>query len=670
MEETSEGPRNAALDGLRALAVSAVLLFHGGVSWLPGGFLGVDLFFVLSGFLITGLLLAEHKQSGRIRLGAFWARRARRLLPALFVMVLVVVAVAGIAGADGVAPGLRGDALSTLGYVANWRLVLEGSGYFAQQADPSALQHTWSLAIEEQFYLLWPLMLLLALRLGRGSRRLFVAVTSVGLVASAAGTAVASVAAASTSSLYYRTDTRAQALLLGALIAAVLPTSQVGSRRRSALTTVLAVTGLLGSALLWTSAHGDSSWLYRGGLLAAAAAAGALVCAAAIGPQTLVGRTLGLLPLRALGRISYGVYLWHWPLDLALTHDRTGLSGPSLLAVRLVATLAAATLSWFLVEQPLRRVTRIVPTVVLPISLAAGLATAFGVLAFTAVAPSQSAVPAASNEVDDVLPFVTLTSTPEAVATTPPAAPATLPPVPSGAPHPTGSPSHRYTGPIIPVTVLGDSVADSLGSGLAPVDEHEGTRVSNRGIVGCGIAATPRYRFRGTTYAIADVCRDWERTWAADIRRDHPRIALVVVGRHEVWDGELDGHWTHVGNADFDAYLAGQLDRAIAIASAGGARVAMATTPYFQGREAPDGSRYPENDPRRVDRFNSLLRAAVARHSGQAFLVDLGRKSCPDGHYTSTVDGIRIRKDGVHFSAAGARWLAPWLLPQLVAAAR
>src|SRR5689334_14913107 len=145
-----------ALDGVRALAVTAVLLFHGGVRALPGGFLGVDAFFVLSGFLITSLLLDERGRTGRIQLLAFWVRRVRRLLPAL---LLVLVAVAWLFAPDG-DPLLRGDALAALGYVANWRMIYHGAGYFAQTASPSPLQHTWSLGIEEQFYALWPLVVL------------------------------------------------------------------------------------------------------------------------------------------------------------------------------------------------------------------------------------------------------------------------------------------------------------------------------------------------------------------------------------------------------------------------------------------------------------------------------------------------------------------------------
>jgi hypothetical protein len=245
-------------------------------------------------------------------------------------------------------------------------------------------------------------------------------------------------------------------------------------------------------------------------------------------------------------------------------------------------------------------------------------------------------------------------ATPTRVRRTPAALP-TAPPVP-----------RPPAKPAVPVDLLGDSVAESLGAGLQQADTTYGANVINRGVIGCGIATTPQYRFRGEIYGLADKCAAWEQQYASSVKRDHPKVVLVVLGRHEVWDANLDNRWTNVGQPDFDHYLAGQLDRAITLASSGGARVAMATTPYFKGASRPDGGQYPENNPARVDRFNVLLRQAVARHPKQAFVVDLNHKACPRGVYTSTVDGLKIRKDGVHFTVSGGRWLAPWLIPQLV----
>src|SRR5436190_16230696 len=172
-----------ALDGVRALAVMAVVLFHAGVSVLPGGFLGVDAFFVLSGYLITSLLLAEYAKRGRISLPGFWARRARRLLPALLVLLVVVAVIGRYVLPDTEIGPLRGDAIAALAYVANWRMIYRGSDYFAQNAAPSLLQHTWSLGIEEQFYWLWPLLMLGLLMMAK--RRAVFAVCTAGILGSA-----------------------------------------------------------------------------------------------------------------------------------------------------------------------------------------------------------------------------------------------------------------------------------------------------------------------------------------------------------------------------------------------------------------------------------------------------------------------------------------------------
>src|SRR5690242_13711592 len=225
-----------ALDGLRGLAVTAVVLFHGGVAALSGGFLGVDSFFVLSGFLITSLLLAEHDRDGRIRLVAFWGRRARRLLPALLLMIAAVT----VAGRWLLDPDdqrlLRGDALAALGYVANWRMIYRGADYFTQTAAPSILQHTWSLGIEEQFYLVWPLLFVVVRR-------------KMGLLL--AGVAASALAAAllyrpdDVNRAYFGTDTRAQALLMGCALAVAVPKLTLRF-----VTAPLAVAGVLGTAWL------------------------------------------------------------------------------------------------------------------------------------------------------------------------------------------------------------------------------------------------------------------------------------------------------------------------------------------------------------------------------------------------------------------------------------
>ena len=354
-----------ALDGVRALAVIAVLLFHGGVSQLAGGFLGVDAFFVLSGFLITSLLLAEHARHNRIRLAAFWARRARRLLPALLV-VLIVVIVAAPRLISGEEVGLlRGDALATLLYVANWRMIYRGDDYFTQTATPSALQHAWSLGIEEQFYVLWPLIVVAILIILR--RKAFGTLLAVCLLGFAASVVAAAVLFEPLDSnrAYFGTDTRAQALLIGCALAVLLfrrrpavPAAHAGPTRRfnvgRAALTLAATAAVGGIGWLWVNADGTAAWLYLGGLTGGAIAVAIVLAHAVLNPDAAIGRLLSLPPLVWVGKISYGLYLWHWPLFQFLNAERTGLHGPQLLAVRLVATFAISAVSFALIEQPIR----------------------------------------------------------------------------------------------------------------------------------------------------------------------------------------------------------------------------------------------------------------------------------------------------------------------------
>ena len=340
-----------ALDGLRAVAVIAVFLFHAGV--IRGGFVGVDVFFVVSGFLITALSLTEIEESGGLALGAFWARRARRLLPAVFLLCLVVVVASASLG-GGFARRVNRDVFSTLGYIANWTRVGEGHDYFAQYETPSLLEHAWSLAIEEQFYVIWPLVLIAATWLARRCRWRMRPVVGVVAVMIAAG----SVALAwwwshdgvGLNRLYYGTDTRAVGLALGAAAACVVSNGPAtGSRRIGRIETAAAGVGaivLVGLALM---IDGRERWLYGPGFLVIAVASAVVVTAAS--GHGIVRRLLSAPALVAIGRVSYGIYLWHWPVIVVLDEQRTGLDGLAL-GTLWVATTAVLTVgSWFVIEQ-------------------------------------------------------------------------------------------------------------------------------------------------------------------------------------------------------------------------------------------------------------------------------------------------------------------------------
>ncbi len=270
--ETGGLRRFSALDGIRALAVLAVLLYHAGISWMGGGLLGVDVFFVLSGFLITSLLCRELVRTATVRLGRFWAQRARRLLPALVITILGV-AVYAYAFRDSLdVSAVRGDALATLFYVANWHFILSDQGYFVQAAAPSPLLHTWSLAVEEQYYLVWPLVVLAVAR-WFGVRAVAVAAV-IGAVASASLMAALYAAGFSVDRLYYGTDTRVQALLIGSFLGAVgshrgdgfsiVPAAWTSGHRRPWIWTGLGVAGAVYLAWAWHALAGVDPFLYRG----------------------------------------------------------------------------------------------------------------------------------------------------------------------------------------------------------------------------------------------------------------------------------------------------------------------------------------------------------------------------------------------------------------------
>ncbi len=350
----------AGLDGLRAVAVIAVLLFHAEFSFASGGFLGVSLFFTLSGFLITTLLIDEHDATGTLSFRRFYGRRVRRLLPAAYACLLVVAALSGL-WAAGQLRALPGDLLAAVANVANWRFAFSSTSYQDLfLGEPSPVAHFWSLAIEEQIYLVLPVVIFAALRRGRGT---LAATTGALLVASVAATLLTS----DRDLVYNGTHTRAAELLVGVALAQLLrrphaavapsagsplppPTIEVGNGRSTWLPGSLALAGFL---LLVTASSLQQSWIYRGGLVGVALVSAVLIAAVMHGrfPANL----LSAAPLVAIGRVSYGIYLFHWPVFLVLDEQRTGLDRPSLFVLRCAVTAALTFGSYALIEQPVRR---------------------------------------------------------------------------------------------------------------------------------------------------------------------------------------------------------------------------------------------------------------------------------------------------------------------------
>lgn len=358
------------LDGLRAIAVLLVIVYHFWPTVLPGGMIGVDIFFVISGFLITSLLLREGALNGRIALGSFWVRRARRLLPAIALMILVLGPMSLIVGGD-IQVNLGRQLLGAATFSSNWISIFAGNDYFAQTS-PELFTNFWSLAVEEQFYVLWPLLIVASgLLLGRRWRH-FSAVMVLGILASLGVAAFLLMNGTPISRIYYGTDTHLYGLLLGALLAFARPWSLYPPMGKKALYRVAQPFGLIAftrvmvswlslfalipyAILVPESAPGAIPWgLFGASLLALGVIQGMLPDMLA-GASEALRRLLNFAPLRWVGERSYGLYLWHWPLAVVMHYVLGADRSPLVNVGVLVATFAIAEISYRWVETPIRR---------------------------------------------------------------------------------------------------------------------------------------------------------------------------------------------------------------------------------------------------------------------------------------------------------------------------
>ena len=653
-----------SLDGIRALAVLGVILYHAGIGWLPAGFLGVDTFFVLSGFLITTLLLQEVRHTATIRLVSFWARRARRLLPALLAMVALCAVFVWFVAAKGSYPTFRADAVGTMFYVANWHFIAEHANYFAATSPPSPLTHTWSLAIEEQFYVLWPLVLLGLTRLGRGVRTV-AWLCALGAVASTIWMAVRFEQGASITRLYYGTDTHAQCVLVGAGLAALLahrsatrtaaglvPTGRsalglggdlgwVASTKRSRRAlTWLGLGGVALGAVLWSQVSFYKGFLYDGGFLLMALSAAAVIASVVMHQRGILARALSISPLVFLGRISYGLYLWHFPLFIWLTPARTGLHGNALLALRLAAAFGVSVASFYLLERPIRRGSllhgwRGLGATFGAIGATAGLV--LGAAGASAAVAAAAAAPTASGKV---------VSAPTS-----------------------GDPLRVY--------ITGDSTALTLGMVMnnAPLLEKDHLSVHAHGFLGCGVVRSDQLLLAGAPWLTAPECQLHPAMGvvpaimqvAAEEAAFKPDVVIVLAGRWEVADTEMDGQWTNILSPSFQVLVTEGLEQEIAVAKAHGAKVLLMTQPCADSGTQPDGSPWPQDDPQRLAIYNGIVKKVAHEEPASVSVFDLNALLCPGGSYTPTIEGYQVRtSDGIHLSVTGMPVVDPAIFPVVI----
>ncbi len=719
-----------ALDGLRGLAVAGVLAFHG--NHLVGGYLGVDLFFVLSGFLITSLLLREWQTTGSIALGAFWGRRARRLLPALFGLLGGVAIYALVWAKPYELGGIRSSAVATVAYVANWQAIWSGHGYWDLFTTPSPLQHTWSLAIEEQFYLVWPLAVLGMLRLRAGrrgglgdgsgarpARSAAPAVFAMAVVLAAASTVWMMTRfepGADPSRLYFGTDTRAGSVLMGAALAALLAWRGLASSARARVAVqVIGGVAVVWLAYAWLHIDGQSAFLYQGGFLLSGVAVVAVIAACVTpGPGPLAA-ALSIAPLRGLGLISYGLYLWHWPIFvvLQLQHTRLGLDGWALFAVQVAVSLAFALVSYHLLERPIRfhgvqawgRSGRaLMPvaaalTVVLVVLATTGAETRPEFVSQASAASSARDDPAASRgtvptAVDDPavgtdgagvgVGISAATTAPVNTSSPAPSAPAQSPDpahhgaTSPGATSPGATPFDSAAGPSVsappsgPIArpsgrparllVVGDSVARYLGDGI---DQQPalGVQVGNQAMYKCTLGRQyGDWRRQGDVVDPENAdCRRWPRIWGDAVARFRPDAALVIFGGPPQGSLHIGDGWFAPCTSEYRDYQRGEVEAAVAVLGARGATVYLAPAAHARFPFLPD------DIDQRTDCVNQAYRDVAAAHPNVVRILPIDDWTCPPPgrDCVEQIGGVELRDDGIHYRGAGAQLAAAWLVPQI-----
>jgi peptidoglycan/LPS O-acetylase OafA/YrhL len=633
-----------ALDGLRAVAVLAVIAYHFGAGWAPGGFLGVDLFFVLSGYLITSLLVIEWGRSTTIHLVAFWARRARRLLPALFLVLGAVAIWAALAAHTDQLDSIRSDSIWSLFYGANWHLINTAQSYFAMATGASPLRHMWSLAIEEQFYLVWPLIAYACLKLAHGKRWLLATVCVAGIAGSAIWMAQL-FDHVDQSRAYYGTDSRAAQLLVGALLALVLLHWSPKGRVQTWALQVLGAAGAVACFWFFLDVDDAAAQMYRGGFLLFAVAAAAVIAAVVQGHRSPLHRALALRPVVWIGSISYGLYLWHWPIVVAVTPDTLGRGGRELSAVRLALTFGIAALSFYLVEKPIRYGTWSRGRTGIALAAAGGVATAVVIVVATsgATAPPTYLVAAPEKAV------VRAAATP-AVALQPIEAQLS----------------------VSRVLLVGDSVAASLGVALQDEAAAHGVQLDAVTRPGCGLTtATPLYD-TGEPVPWGPVCAANAPAYEDQaVAATQPEVVLWF-SSWETSDTVENGVVTHFGTLAGDTALLRDLDAARARLTAGGARLLLVTVPPPADTSEVQPLR-PDEGARRAH-LDALFWIYALRHPQDVGVVDLARILCPStdgdggGCPATTADGVVPRpRDGNHFEGDGPAWVAPRLYSAMIA---
>ena len=658
-EETRMGYQ-PALDGLRALSVIAVILYHAGIHWIPGGFIGVEVFFVVSGFLITSLLIDEQHVSGKVSLKQFWIRRARRLLPALFTMLITSLVAVTFFAKDS-APDFRQDVLPALGYFSNWwQIYFVDTPYFAANSLPM-LRHLWSLAVEEQWYVLWPIAFVFVL----GNKRIprCISAVVIGLLAAAVmvGTALAFTADNETriNFLYLSTITRSSGLLLGAALACVWHPWKKAvvrfARVRSGFADVLALGALATLGYISAFIHVADEQLYMGGLAAATVASAVIIAVVVRSGKSLVKRVLSVPLLVEIGRRSYGLYLWHWPIFVV-----TGARLSSIrLAYALTATVIINEFVYQFIETPARkgaignwlRQRRQLSAMRrrLPVALTVVVAALVGVTSvqLSGIQARDVSVDTGNTDVVFVVPTTLPTTATTAVNT--PVTSTTLAKLPRR------------------MVIVGDSQAHSLAANkpsgiektfLITNGSIDGCGVYDRGVGIGGISGKFRRNFAN--------CKGFETKWANSAAQAKADVALVVVGAWEVMDLQINSFLFKVNTVPADTMFKTQLQRGIDALRKQNVAVALLEVACMRPVESKGGPVPPlpqRGDDTRTGHLNALMREVAAPENDGVYFVSGPKEWCTD---PKVANSLSYRWDGVHVYKPGAKLILESIAPAIL----
>ncbi len=716
------------LDGIRTLAIIGVIAYHLGLHIVPGGYLGVDTFFALSGYLITGLLLDKISPIGLTEMKIFWARRIRRLLPGLMLMLVAVNLYVYFSGLSSAYGTLTWDSIASLFYFANWRYLFTQSNYFDISGHPSPLIHTWSLSIEEQFYIVWPLLIFILVKLISGNKnrmKALMAISFIGAVLSLWDLNVVYFHSNGILRTYYSTDTRAQSILLGCCLCLFMTLrNKLPGRSNGLLAEIAGGVGLVGTIVLFLQVHESSAVIYRYGFGLAALCAVLLIYSITQSSHSLVSRLLSFPPITYLGRISYELYLWHWPVIVFLNAAKTSLHGTPLLLVRLGAMVVIASLTYHLIEVPIR--TGQAPKVVRAMRARASYASASYANANANANASYASASYANASYLDHKPRTNLgrfhstvlvgglivviicallnypsASSESAIASSSSAIASSANPSlanpslanPSAAAgnqapssvdsrtHGKQTPQQRVAAYLerigilqkeTRVMIVGDSMAFTLGIGMGYVAQHNNVWFSDNGIRNCSVSTNGPFIIQGQQAEPASPCLEpassptsWENLWKDWIDEFNPDV-VVYLARLDIVDQYHNGIVEHIGEVPFDNYLSSQLTKAISIMDSRGAHVVLMTDPYYDSGEQPNGNGWPEDAPIRVKEYNSLLNKLASQDPGKVSVMDLNELISPGGTFTSSVDGVTVRSaDGVHFTVQGGKWIGNRTLAEL-----